>query len=200
MRREIQIILFSSIFWALAGGLLGPIYAIFVKQIGGDLLATGGAYAAFSFTAGALMFFFGKLADSAKRPEYLLVFGSFLTLLGNGGYLLVSNPGHLFVVQIILGVSEAMQCPVVDGVFAKFTKEKFSEWGAWETIFLIGKAVAALLGAYVVQSFGFQVLFLLMAFFSFISFTGISILAWRIIEEDYKARGFLNKIRRKLVG
>lgn len=123
MKREIQIILVSSIFWSLAAGMLGPIYAIFVEGIGGDILTTGSAYAAFAFTSGFLMLLTGKFADSFKKPEYLLMISNFLSFLGTTGYLWVSNTTRLFIVQIVLGASEAIGVPVIDGLFSRYTHE-----------------------------------------------------------------------------
>ena len=51
MQRKLKILLFASALFMLAGGLFGPIYAVFVEEIGGDLLTAGGAYAAFSIAA-----------------------------------------------------------------------------------------------------------------------------------------------------
>ena len=43
MKRKLKILLMASALLMLAGGLFGPIYAVFVEQIGGDLLTAGGA-------------------------------------------------------------------------------------------------------------------------------------------------------------
>jgi len=182
MRKEIQIILINSIFWSFAGGMLGPIYAIFVREIGGDILITGSAYAAFAFTSGFMMLFTGKIADSVKKPEYILILGTFLGFLGNAGYLLVSNITHLFIVQIILGVSGSLSVPVIDGLFSRYSEQKktFLEWGTWESLWLIGTAIAALIGSFIVQNFGFKELFVSMSICSFLTFLGSVFLSQEI--------------------
>ena len=43
MQRELKILLASSMLIQLATGMFGPIYAVFVEQIGGNLLTAGTA-------------------------------------------------------------------------------------------------------------------------------------------------------------
>ncbi len=168
MRKKLKILLFASALLMLAGGLFGPIYAVFVEQIGGDLLTAGGAYAAFAIASGVLIFFLSRWEDHVKHQEKLIVAGYFLSTIGFLGYLFIKTPLHLFIVQIILGFGEAVSSPAFDGLYSKnLQKGKFaSEWGMWESLFYITTGVAAIAGGFLAQEFGFKVLFAVMFVFS----------------------------------
>jgi MFS family permease len=172
MREKLKILLLSSLFINLSAGFFGPIYAIFVEEIGGDVLTAGSSYAIFSIAAGILIFILGKWEDSIKHQEKLLVAGRFLAIIGFVGYLLVETPIHLFIVQIIFGISTAVVTPAFDSLYSKnLSKGKFaSQWGAWESMYGIATGIAAIIGAFIAKEFGFKSLFILMLIFSIISF------------------------------
>ena len=172
MKQVLKILLLSSLFINLAAGFFGPIYAIFVEQIGGDLLTAGSSYALFSIAAGILIFLLSKWEDSIKHQEKLLVLGRFLAVIGFIGYLLIQTPVHLFIVQIIFGVSVAIVTPAFDSLYSKnLTKGKFaSQWGMWESMVAIVTGIAAIIGGFVAQNYGFKILFVIMLIMSIIAF------------------------------
>ena len=172
MREKLKILLLSSLFIDLSAGLFGPLYAVFVERIGGDLLTAGAAYATFSIAAGVLIFILGKWEDSIKHQEKLLVIGRFLEIIGFIGYLLIQTQIHLFIVQIIFGISTAVVTPAFDSLYSKnLTKGKFaSQWGAWESMYAIVTGIAAITGGLIAQNYGFKTLFILMLIFSIVSF------------------------------
>ena len=55
MKRDPKILLKASLLGFFALGLLTPIYAIFVQNIGGDILDAGIAYALFSISMESLL-------------------------------------------------------------------------------------------------------------------------------------------------
>ena len=173
MRRILKILILSSFFINLAAGLFGPIYAIFVEEIGGDLLTAGTAYAIFAIASGSLIFMLGKWEDKVKHQEKLLVFGRFLAVIGFIGYLLIKNPTQLFIVQIIFGIESAIITPAFDSLFSKnLNRKKFaSQWGTWEST-----------AAYIAKEYGFQTLFTIMLIISIFSFLVTLLLIKRIRE------------------
>jgi drug/metabolite transporter (DMT)-like permease len=170
MNRILKILLEADGFYILAAGMFGPIYAIFVERIGGDILEAGGAYAAFAISSGILLFLLSRWEDHVKHKEKIIVIGYALGCIGILGYLFVSAPIHLFVVQIILGIAEAIVYPAYDALYSRsLDGGKFaSEWGLYESMRSIVTAVAALVGAFIAVIFGFQTLFIVMFFFSLI--------------------------------
>lgn len=176
MQRKLKILLFASSLSMLAAGFLGPIYAIFVEEIGGDILTAGTSYAVFSIAAGLLIFFVSRWEDHVKHQEKLVVLGYALGVLGFLGYLLIRNPFDLFVVQVVFGIGAAVGTPAYDGLYSKhLDKGKFaSEWGAWESMAYIITGISAAIGGFVVSLYSFKVLLTAMLLISllglFVSF------------------------------
>lgn len=171
MKRAIKVILLSSFFASLAGGLFGPIYAIFVQGIGGNLIDAGTSYAVFSIVSGILIYVLGKWEDHVKHQEKLVVVARVMLVLGFAGYLIVRSPLQLFIVQAILGISEAVSTPAMDSIYSKNVsrKKSASEWGTWESMYAIVVGVAAIIGGVLAQEFGFKILFLIMFIISICS-------------------------------
>jgi hypothetical protein len=172
MKKEMKLLLVVSAFSSLAGGLLAPIYAIFVKDIGGDLLTAGGAYSVYAIATGVLIFFMSKWEDSIKHQEKLIVIGYLIQTIGFFGYVFVTKPIHLFIIQALFGVSKAVWTPAYDGIYSKnLDKGKFaSEWGIWESMNWTIIGIAALIGGLIANMFGFNFLFLTMFSLSAIGF------------------------------
>ncbi len=200
MNRVLKFLLFADGFSILAVGMFGPIYAIFVERIGGDILTAGGAYAAFSITAGILLFLISRWEDHVKHKEKLVVLGYALGSIGILGYLFISAPIHLFVVQIILGMAGAIGSPAYDAIYSRcLDRGRFaSEWGMYESMEYIVTAIAALFGAFVAAFFGFQSLFLIMFFLSLVGLF-ISLRLFYITKSARPDLGQSNKVGRRKV-
>lgn len=168
MQRELRILLLSSALFLLAGGLFGPIYAVFVEEIGGDLLTAGTAYSVFAIAAGIIIFFLSRWEDHIKHQEKLVIIGYALSCMGFLGYLLIRKPLDLFMVQIIFGVGEAIGVPAYDGLYSRhLDKGKFiSEWGLWESMNYLVLGVSAAVGGFLAKLYGFRFLFVIMLILS----------------------------------
>lgn len=173
-------LLISESFYEFGVGLLGPIYAIFVENIGGDLLTAGWAWATFSIVCGITLYSMGKFEDKLKKDKWIAVFGFILTSLGILGYSFVSSPWQLFLVQILLGFGWAFGTPAIDSLYAKNidVKKMDSQWGAWEASMRIMQGFSAIIGAAIAYTFGFKVLFLVMFGFSLVSVFVVARLVW----------------------
>lgn len=170
MKKKLRILLLADSLFMLAGGLFGPIYAIFVEGIGGDILTAGSAYAAFSVASGLLMLIISKMEDRFKNKEKLIVVGYIMSCTGFLGYMFIRNPIDLFIVQIIFGFGEAINIPAFDGVYSKsLEKGKYiSGWGLWESMNYVIEGTAALFGGAIALIFGFGTLFSIMFILSLI--------------------------------
>jgi len=166
----LKILLCIQALFALAGGLFGPLYAVFVEEIGGDLLTAGSAYFLFALTVGILIFFISRWEDHVKHKEKLIIIGFGLSALGFLGYNFVFEQIGLFIVQIIFGLGEAVCAPAWDGLYSKYLdKGKFiSEWGLYESLNYIIIALGALAGGVIAEFFGFRILFVIMFIISII--------------------------------
>jgi len=172
MKFALKILLLGSGLLMTAHGLFGPIYAIFVERIGGDLLTAGSAYSIYSIAAGLMIFFVSRWSLSEKHPNLLITAGYGLSTVGLVGYSFITTPIDLFIVEVIFGVAEAISMPAFDGLFSSLIEEgKYANrWGLWETMAYLVTAFAAIAGGFIAQVFGFKFLFMVMAIVGFGSF------------------------------
>lgn len=180
MRRVIKILLWADGWCVFALGMLGPIYAIFVQKIGGDILDASWAYFAFMISQGVALFFLGRIEDKTIHREWYVTGGYVLIAISSLGYLFVENQLTLVVVQIIAGLGGAVLSPAFDSLYGDSVdkKRKASEWGYWEGMGFIVTALGALLGGYVVNLWGFETLFVAMFIASVVSVI-ISFRLWK---------------------
>lgn len=167
----LRILLITDGLVVLAGAMLGPIYALFVRDIGGDILDTGLAASVFTATAGVVVFFSGRLSDRIKENELIVALGYAVRGTGFLGYLLVDSIMTLLLVQVVVGIGEALCSPAYDALFSKHLNpgRSGSQWGTWESMNYFALAVGALVGSAIVSLFGFPVLFVIMGCFAYTS-------------------------------
>lgn len=171
MKNELKILLMISALLLAAAGLLGPIYAVYVQEIGGDLLTAGTSYAVFAISAGLLTFLFGRWEDRVDHQEKFIIAHYLLAAIGYFGYIVAKTPTHLFIIQAVFGIGMAMGAPAYDGVYSRYMdKGKYaSQWGTWEAMHWIVTAIAAALGGLLANLYGFKVLFMIMFALSIIA-------------------------------
>jgi len=164
MKKELKILLVVSGIFIFAGGLFGPLYAVFVEGIGGDLITAGGAYSAFAISAGVLVFIISKWEDHVKHTEKLIIAGYAISAIGYFYYIFVRDPLNLFIVQVIFGIGQAVCSPAYDGLYSRsMDKGRYVfQWGIWESMSRIVMGVSALLGGFIALYYGFSTLFVIM--------------------------------------
>ena len=170
MHKQLKLFLASNSFFVFAMGMFGPIYAIFVQKIGGDIIDAGTAWAIFMIVSGFGILFMGKMQDKIKKDKPVMILGYALWSLGILGYFFVSSVNQLFSLQVLLVFSSVILTPAYDSFYTKYLeKGKFaSQWAAWEATWHIVTGIAALIGAFVAKMFSFKFLFLAMFFISLI--------------------------------
>ncbi|MFT4313044.1 MAG: MFS transporter [Candidatus Woesearchaeota archaeon] len=166
MKTDLQVLLYSSFYLNLSLGLLGPIYALFVQEIGGDVVAAGTSFAIFSIVCGILIIFISRWEDSFSNLYSLFFLSRILCLIAVIGYLFVQTVWHLYIVQFVLGVALAIGNPPFDTLYTKnLNPDKMtSQWGIWEAQYQIVLGISAILGGWIVYLFGFQILLVVMVF------------------------------------
>lgn len=172
MNKKLKFILFSNALFVFAGNLFLPLYALFVVKVGGDAKLAGLLIGLQYFASTVASFIIIKLRDKTKLDQELLQANFLLRCFA---WLLVGlNPNLLTLIfaQIISGVSEAIGTPAFNALVSENLddKEHIKEWGTWELVRNPVIAVSGVVGGFVVTTFGFTSLFLLMSFLAFISF------------------------------
>jgi len=163
MRREERILLWGSNLWLLGDGLLGPLFAVFAGEIGGDIFDITAAWAIFMIVTGILTIQVGKFGDKIGH-EYLLFAGYALNTVFTFSFLLIETPAQLFMVQAGLGISLALANPTWYALYDKYStpnKDGYI-WGVASGHGNIATGIAAMAGGYIVTNYSFEVLFITM--------------------------------------
>ncbi|MFH1188967.1 MAG: MFS transporter [bacterium] len=169
LNKAITILLATNGLILVAGAMLGPIYAIFVDKIGGNLLDASYAFGIFALAAGATAFISGKYSDKIKENEIILIIGYGIIGIGFLGYIVVNSIFTLLIVQVIIGLGEAIYAPTFDSIYSKHLDIHGRDWGAWEAIHYLTAAIGAVSGGLLVTFFGFNTMFITMSALCFVS-------------------------------
>jgi predicted MFS family arabinose efflux permease len=169
--RAIRVLLGTNWFVMVAGAMLGPIYALFVKNVGGSLLDASYASAVFFLTGGIVTLISGRYSDKIKQSELILVLGCCIMGIGYFGYILVNSMLSLLIVQVITGFGEAIYYPVFDKIYSKHVNHNQSgtQWGTWEALYYFTAAFGAVTGGFLVATCGFSAMFMVMGLLCFAS-------------------------------
>ncbi len=164
LNKHIKILLYGGNIWYFGEGMLGPLFAIFTQRVGGDVLDVSWAWATYLIIAGVLYIVTGKLTDAYDNKEKVMVLGYALNAFFTFGYLLVSTPWHLFIVQAGLGIAVAMATPTWNALYAKHEDGEQSgfQWGLAGGEAHIITGVALVVGGYIASYASFTALFLTM--------------------------------------
>jgi MFS family permease len=166
--------------------MLVPIYALFVRQVGGNALSAGLTAGALAFASGLSALLSGRLIDhfSQAQTRYFLVIGWALIGVSCLLYLLVHNVTALFIVQIISGFLKTISAPAFDTIYARHLDRSSTgqEYGVWEASFFMTAGVGAVLGGTVVSLYGFSGVFITMAVLAFIAAAYIAVLNDKILK------------------
>lgn len=165
-----KILLLSDLLALLSAGLLGPIYALYVEKIGGDLLDASNTFALFMLTSGIVVFLVAKWEDRSKYKREIVIVSYGLAMIGTTAYLLVSSTWELFLVQILLGFANALKYPAYDALFSSEKKHLALAWGEWEAVDYFSLGIGALVGGLTADYFGFFALLEMMVVLAICSF------------------------------
>ena len=165
LNKALRILLLTNGMILIAGAMLGPIYALFVEKIGGDLLDASFTGGIFALVAGFTTLIAGRYADKIKENELIVVFGYLIMGLGFLLYTTVKSIWFLFFVQALIGFSEAVYAPAFDAIYSKqIIKDHVGRaWGVWEALNYFSSAIGMVMGGFIVYQFGFNTLFIMMA-------------------------------------
>jgi MFS family permease len=163
INRKIAILLYGANLWYLGEGMFGPLIAVFTERLGGDILNVTSAWATYLIVTGFLTIVIGRISDG-RNKEKLMVTGYALNALFTFSYLFVKTPFHLLLVQAGLGIAAALATPTWNALYSQHEDRKHAGfiWGLAGGEFQITTGIAIILGGFVVSSFSFTYLFIIM--------------------------------------
>lgn len=164
MSKTNRFLLAASFTAYFSEALFGPIYAIFVKNIGGDVLTAGLTYGIFAIVTGLFIFTVGRTQFFKSHVRGMIVLGFGMLAMGGIGYLFVQNPVQLFILQIFMGIANGILEPSWNGVFSADLSEEQSIhfWAIFGAGQQIAVGVGAIVGGILVTLWSFRTLFILL--------------------------------------
>ena len=171
LHQTTKILLLGANIWYFGEGMLGPLFAIFTEKVGGDILDITWAWSTYLVCTGVFYIIIGKLVNRKAYKIQILVLGYSLNALFTFCYLFVSNPLQLFLVQVGLGIAEAIGSPIWDSLYAKSITEDHDTyaWGLSTGQSQIVTGVAFAIGGALTEIFSFNVLFIVMGIIQIIA-------------------------------
>ena len=154
----------SDIFLITGFGLMGPILAIFIKEgiTGGSIFAVGLASTIHILVKSAVQLPFSRYVDSHKDKLRWLILGTFAMCSVPFIYMSATSIYHIFIAQVILGISGGLAFPTWLGLWSTNLDKKHEsfEWSLYSTLTGLGTAATAAIGAAIAQYFNFRVTFI----------------------------------------
>ena len=162
--KALLVLLATDSLVSLAYAMLGPIYAFFIEGIGGGVIDAGVTAGVLSLSAGIASLFSGYFLDKIKEKEFVLIAGYLLIGLGFYLYLWTDTLWKLLLVQILIGISDAVVSPAFDVIYSQHLDkgQEGIEWASWESLSYFVEAIGAVIGGGIVAIFGFEALFIIM--------------------------------------
>lgn len=161
MKLGLQLMLFMESIFAFSGGLFGPLYAIFLTGMGGNVLNVGIASAIFFATSSVVTYFMSRWKEHHKSKETLYIIGYFISAWAFLFYMLVGDVFQLYILQALQGIGLALSVPTKKAIYLEHNqKSPTKRWTYLETLSHAAFAVASLTGSYVAYVQGFKTLFI----------------------------------------
>lgn len=170
--RIIKILILSDFVIYSAWGLISPIFAVFLLDAikGGDASVVGIAAGIYWITKSLLQFPVGRLLDRIKGEgdDYsFMICGTLLASLIPLGFLISSQPWHIYVLQILYALGMSMVIPPWGGIFTRhIDKGREAEtWGFESSLLGLGVGIAGIAGGFIAKSLGFELIFIAVSMF-----------------------------------
>lgn len=198
MKNELKLLLATNYLNQLAFGLFGPLYALFVLDLGGTAVDAGLTWGFQYLAAGILIIAFGKMEDANFNKRKMVVVGYFTLATAFAALYFIENISSLYLVQLVHAAGIGMLFPAWKAAYTLLEDRgrEASEWSWFDGGNFIAYAVASLAAGYILSSTGFKGLFLLMAGIQLLGAL-ISLKLLRFKDGEKNVGGKTRKTRRK---
>lgn len=180
MKRHSFLITLSLInsFFIFAWAMFVPLFGLFVEEFsGGGPVVVGNFWSLFLIVTGILAWLLSGVEDRFLDYKRFVALGYLLRGLAWAGYLFVNSIPQLVVMQILLGVGEALGIPAYNALYSSKLQEGMYArgWGWTMSFNFFAAGIGALTGGMIAHNFGFPVLYGTMATIAFACFVMVSV-------------------------
>ncbi len=172
MNYKLKLIIITNSVQVFAATLITPVFALFIKGIGGGPELAGVLFGISFFATAAGNLVMIRVAD-AKSRDALLFKGGLLIKLAAWTLLAIHQSiPVLILAQIILGTATAVGAPSFASLVSEHLDKKkhISDWARWSLMENSATAMASVLSGFMVVRYGFSCLFIIMAVITLLSF------------------------------
>ncbi len=174
--KVVKVLILSDLFLLFGWGLVTPILAIFITESvkSGDAKVAGIATGIFWLGKSVIQIPIAHYLDKKRgeKDDYrAMIAGTILSGFVPLGFIFVSLPWHLYLLQGIYAMAMAFAVPSWSAIFTRHIdkgKEALT-WGVESSSWGIGTGVAGIIGGLVANSFGFKPLFIGVCLFNFVA-------------------------------
>lgn len=177
-------IISESFLWA-AWNFVTPIFAIFATKniVGGEIQIAASAYSVHLIVRVVVELITSRVVTKGSDRKLLMyaISGIAITSVAYIGFAMASTLVHLFVFYAIAGIGFGISSPAKGTLFAEhLDKEKATvEWGLSDATVFIAIALAAALGGFVAEAYGFRLLFILSAIVNTVATIPYGLFIWQ---------------------
>jgi predicted MFS family arabinose efflux permease len=183
LNKQVSILLLISGLATIAFAMFSPIYALFVKDIGGGITDASTAWAVFWLVAGILTLPAGRLINRMKEKELGIAWAQLFACIAYCLLYFTDTLTMLHISMVVIGISNAFFWPAFHSVFDKHAdgKHMTMRWSLYDSLTYMIPAVGSFVGGIIVKFYGFDLLFLIMAGVSFLCGLMIVLLPRRVL-------------------
>ena len=171
-KRNLKIFTFSNSLMALAFGLFGPFYLIFINEIGGSIENFGIAVGLVVLSGALVSKIFGKYSDKIGRKP-LLIIGGYASAVIVFLYTVIGSLWQLYLLQIFSGLIISIFETSESAYLADITKKekRGEEIGKYDAYVGIAEALAIFAGGFLAGRYGFEIIFYIVSIIFLVSTT-----------------------------
>ena len=169
-RKNFRIFTFSNSLMALAVGLFGPFYYIFINDMGGSIENFGIAAGLLVLSGALFSLFAGKFSDKIGRKPFLII-GGFASAIIVFLYTVIDTTWQLYLLQIFSGIITAGFETAEGAYLGDLTdySKRGEEVGKYDALIGVFEATAIIAGGFLAGRFGFETVFYIVSFICLIS-------------------------------
>lgn len=171
-KKNLRIFTLSVSLMALAFGLFGPFYLIFINNIGGSIENFGIAVGLVVLSGAFTSLVAGKYSDSIGRKP-LLIIGGYASAIIVFLYTVINSIWQLYLLQIFSGLIISIFKTSESAYLADITEKqkRGADIGKYDAYVGFAEAIAIFLGGFLAGKFGFEIIFYVVSIIFLISTT-----------------------------
>lgn len=151
----------SSI-WGIVYGLVGPFYVVYVSNISGTTEKLGIAFSIMILVQSLTSYIVGRYSDKMGRKPFLLMMG-LLDAAILMAYTVANKTHHIYILQGLLGVTNAMSITIRGAILGDLTKKerRGADIGKFNAVVGVFSGIGIALGGYITKVYGLKSIFYL---------------------------------------